>query len=453
MSKTENPVKAESKEQKENNEKSDEIFSIASNRGFFFKTAEIYGGKKGFYTYGHLGKALKNKFEKLWKKYFLSLNDNFYEIQGSNILPKQVFEASGHLENFKGLMFGVNVEKGSEDYLSPETAQSAYLVFKKEFEATRRKLPLGLAIIGNAYRNEISPRQLFFRLREFNQAELQIFIDPEIIEKAEKWNEVKNYKLRVFSENKLKEISCDELNKTKKIPQLYLYYLAKVQKFYLDIIGIKKEKLRLYHVGEDERAFYNKIHFDVEIDMETLGGFKEVTGVHYRTDYDLSRHEKHSKQNLHVNYMNKNLLPHVIELSFGVDRNIWALLDVFYEKDKVESAEGVKEERYRFKFPAVLSPVDVAIFPLVNKEGMPEIAEKIFEELREEFSCFYDDSASIGKRYRRQDEIGTPFCVTVDGESLKKKDVTVRDRDSLKQERVKISELKSYLNNKIHNIK
>lgn len=477
--------------------KTDEINAISSKRGFFFQTASIYGGKAGFFTYGHLGKALKTNWERIWRKNILRLDDNFYEVQSNNILPEQVFIASGHAENFndpmtectkchfrfradqfledkgvkdaeslspeemtkmiseKGfkcprcggelsevkqfnMMFKVNV--GFEDeisYLSPETAQAAYLVFKEEFNATRAKLPLGIAIIDKAYRNEISPRQMFFRLREFSQAELQIFFDPAKIDEHERWKEVKGKKLRVklSSKEEEEELSCEELN-TKGFPKFYLYYASKVQDFYLDSLSIPREKFRLRELGEKERAFYNKVHLDVEIFLDTLGGFKEVAGIHYRTDHDLLGHQKVSGKNLEVFYDGKKLLPHVLELSFGVDRNIWALLDIFYT---------VGKEGSMFAFPARFSPVTAAVFPIVKGPRFEKIAEKVFRDLREKWNVIYDRSGSIGRRYARNDEIGTPFCITVDGDSIKNKDVTVRDRDTGKQIRVKIEELSKIL--------
>ncbi len=478
-------------------EKIDEINKIASRRGFFFQTAEIYGGKAGFFTYGHLGKKMKNKFESLWRKHFLKLEDNFVEIQSNNILPEPVFKASGHLENFndpmteckqchfrfradqfledKGIenaealsiekmtilikeknmkcprcggklsevkqfnmMFPVNIGfQGEKGYLSPETAQASYLAFKQEFEATRRKLPLGIAIIDKAYRNEISPRQMFFRLREFTQAELQIFFDSDKINEHPKWQEVKKKKLRLKLIGKeVEEINCEEANIKLNLPKFYLYYASKIQEFYLEVLKIPKEKFRFRELSEKERAFYNKIHFDIELNLDTLGGFKEVAGLHYRTDHDLKGHSEISGKNLEIFYEGKRILPHVLELSFGVDRNIWALLDIFYD---------VGKEGSMFKFPPKIAPFEIAILPLVNKAGMDKLAKEVYSSLKEDFDCFYDDSGSIGRRYARQDEIGTPFCITIDGESLKKKDVTIRRRDDQKQIRVKINDLKEIL--------
>lgn len=481
-------------------DKLNKISAIALKRGFFWPTAEIYGGKAGFYSYGHLGKAMKNKFEQLWRSYFLE--ENCYEIQGSSILPEQVFVASGHLENFNdpliecktchfrfradqfledqgiktenltieemskiisdkqmkcpkcnswhlssvkwfNMMFPISLgAAGVKDiaYLTPETAQAAYLAFKREFEATRKKLPLGIAIIDKAFRNEISPRQLFFRLREFTQAELQIFFDPDEIDKIEenKWKQIAKYKLLLLPQNakEIKEISCEEANKKLKIPKFYLYYMTLVQKFYIEKLTIPKEKFRLRELGEKERAFYNKIHWDVELELETLGNFKEVAGIHYRTDHDLLNHEKHSKTNLHIFYNNKSFIPHIIELSFGVDRNIWSFLDIFYKEEK-------ENDRTIFVFPKIIAPVDVAIFPLVSREKMPEKALEVYNLLKSKtnLSCFYDETDSIGRRYRRQDEIGTPYCITIDSQTMKDDTVTIRNRDDMKQKRVKIKNL------------
>ncbi len=496
-------MKKQIKEQEKN--VLDKINSIASRKGFFFQTAEIYGGRAGFFTYGHLGKKLKQNWEKLWRQNILSLDDNFYEIQSNNILPFPVFKASGHLENFndplteckkchfrfradqfledKGvenaesltvekmsklineknlncpkcgsqlskvkqfnMMFPVSIgfddEKG---YLSPETAQSAYLTFKQEFEATRKKLPLGLAIIDKAYRNEISPRQMFFRLREFTQAELQIFFNPEDINKHPSWNKIKRKKLLIKQTGKkqIKEINCEELNRKLKLPKFYLYYAAKIQEFYLNVLKIPKKKFRFRELSKEERAFYNKIHLDIEVDLDTLNGFKEVAGLHYRTDHDLKGHQEISGKKLEINYEGKKFIPHILELSFGVDRNIWMLLDIFFGKGK----EGAM-----FKFPKNISPYQIAIFPLIkNKKQFTKTARKICQDLKQEFDCFYDESGSIGRRYARQDEIGTNYCITIDDKSLKQKDVTIRDRDSTKQIRVKISELKEILKKLIEN--
>ncbi len=479
--------------------KSENIMNIATKRGFFFPTAEIYNTKAGFWTYGHLGKLMKNKFENLWRNYFLKLNPNFYEIEGSDILPEKVFQASGHLKNFNdpltecnkchirykaddlieekigkkvvaldekeltslikenkikcpnckselmpvkffNMMFDVKIgATGNElGYLSPETAQNSYLSFKREFSALREKLPMGLAIIGKAFRNEISPRQGFFRLREFIQAELQIFFDPDKLNEHESWKEIENYKLQVLleKEKKVKEISCNDLNKN-NIPKFYIYYLAKIQQFYLDSLKIPKEKFRFRQLSEKEKAFYNTIHFDIELDMETLDGFKEVSGLHYRTNYDLINHQQASNESLEVFYNNKKFIPHVLEISFGIDRNIWALMDIFYKEEK---------DRTLFLFPSTIAPVEVAVFPLVNKDGLPEKATEVYNLLKNDYKVISDYSGSIGRMYRRVDEIGVPAMITIDHQTLNDNTVTLRDITTMKQIRISLQDLKQTIN-------
>ncbi len=484
-------------------EKTEKILDIATKRGFFYPSAEIYGSKSGFWTFGHLGTRIKHKWQDLWKDFFLGLSNNYFEIEDCNVLPKKVFMGSGHLEHFNdpltecekchlrfradelieealdinaegldeeamtkliednkllcpkcqskllpvkmfNMMFDLKVGATGDEimYLRPETAQAPFLAFKRQFNALRKKLPLGLAVIGRAYRNEISPRQGFFRLREFSQAELQIFFNPENIDKADCWDEVKDYKLRLFrvadrKSGKVKELTCNEANSKFKIPKFYVYHLAKVQQFYLNCLSLDKERFRLRELDEKERAFYNKVHFDVELNLDTLQGFKEVGGVHYRTDHDLGGHQLASKEKLEVFVDDKRFVPHVLELSFGVDRNVWALLDIFYDEDK---------ERSFFRFPQIVSPIDVAVFPLVKKDNLPEKAKELFNGLRKHFKTFYDESGSVGKRYRRQDEIGTVYCVTVDHDTLDKGTVTIRDRDSMAQVKVDAEELVNVLN-------
>ena len=256
------------------------------------------------------------------------------------------------------------------------------------------------------------------------------------------FNSVKDYDLFLNIKNKSLKVKAKDAVEKNKLPKFYVYYLVKVQQFYLETLKIPEKKFRLRELDEKERAFYNKIHFDVELDLETLGGFKEVGGVHYRGDHDLGGHQKGSNIKLEVtieeNGKSKRFIPHVLELSFGVDRNIWALLDLFYKEEK---------ERSLFTFPGIVTPLDVAVFPLVNKDKIPELSEKVFLQLFSKgFNVFYDDAGSIGRRYRRQDEIGTKICITIDYESLKNNDVTMRDIDTMKQIRVRIDKLDLKLN-------
>ena len=248
---------------------------------------------------------------------------------------------------------------------------------------------------------------------------------------------IKNYKLILFlhkdrKSNKATEMTCDEVNKKLKLPKFYIYHLAKIQQFYLEKLKIPKNKFRFKELTPEERAFYNKIHFDVELYFDTLNGFKEVSGLHYRSDFDLKAHQKGSGERLDVNVNGKPVICNILETSFGVDRNIWALVDIFFKEEK---------ERTLFTFPPKLAPIDVAVFPLVNKDGLPEKAREIYTMLKEDFETFYDQSGSVGRLYRRQDEVGTRACITVDHQTLKNNTVTLRNHTSMRQIRVKIANL------------
>jgi len=482
----------------------EDIVEIAKRRGFFWQNSLVHGGIAGFYDYAHLGLLLKRKWEDKWREFFLGLDDSFYEIQSCCILPESVFKASGHLasfadpvakcskcgyseradqileeglkESFEGktleemtaiikkhnircpkckgalaevgtlnMMFPVSIGTGKEmktGYLSPETAQGAYINFRLEFEALRRQLPLGLAIVGRAFRNEIAPRNTLIRMREFTQAELQIFFDPEKIGEHPRFGEVAKMKLRVFpvtarKDGDVQEISCSDIVTRLKLPKFYVYHMARVQEFYLDVLKLPREKFRFRQLSDEEKAFYNKYHWDIELDLASLGGFKEVAGLHYRTDHDLAGHEKVSGEKQSVSIDGRTFIPHVLEISMGVDRNVYALLELAYTEEKVGG-----EERAVLKFPRLVSPFDAGVFPLNNKDGLPEMGREVQAKLKDAgFNVFYDATASIGRRYRRVDEIGVPVGITIDYESKDKKDCTIRDRDSMKQVRVKISEL------------
>ena len=280
------------------------------------------------------------------------------------------------------------------------------------------------------------------RQREFTQAELQIFFDPEKIGVHERFEQISDYKLSLFTladkpSNTITEITCKDAVSKLKLPQFYVYHLAKIQKFYLDVLKLPRDVFRFRELSEEERAFYNKIHWDIELFLESLGGFKEVGGLHMRGSHDLSGHGKQSGHDMHVTIGDRRFIPNVLEISMGVDRNVYAILDIFYYDEKNEN-----EDRILLKIPALLAPFSIALFPLVNKDNIPIKSLEIKKLLKEKgFDIFYDDSGSIGRRYRRMDEIGTPFCVTVDHESLVNEDVTIRYRDSMVQTRVKISEL------------
>jgi glycyl-tRNA synthetase len=472
----------------------DKIIELSVKRGFFYPAFEIYGSTAGFYTYGSVGLRVKRNWENLWRKFFVQdAVERFVEIQAPDVMPEPVFRASGHLQNFldpvvvckkcgfteradtlieevlkerfegkseqeldsiirkhnikcpqcKGELkevgrlnlmfgFGLGAEASNRGFLRPETAQGSYVSFLREYKINRERLPLGLAIVGKAYRNEIAPRQALIRMREFTQAEIQIFFDPQTMD-YEPYQEVADNKVLVLFSGEKKErlVSVSEIAKHTN-SQLYCYYLAKVAEFYQKL-GIK---VRFTEIGKEERAFYNKIQFDIEAYIEAFDAWKEVMGLHYRGDHDLSGHEKISKQNMSIAKDGRRFIPHVLELSFGVDRNVFALLDSVFK-------EG-KEGPY-FALPPNLAPNLVGVYPLVSKDGLGQKAEEIFSSLRSHFDVIFDDGGSIGRRYARSDEIGVPFGITVDYDSMKNHDVTLRDRDSTKQIRVKITELPSIL--------
>ncbi|MBI2665520.1 glycine--tRNA ligase [Candidatus Woesearchaeota archaeon] len=478
---------------------------FAKKKGFIYPSSEIYGGLSGFYDYGHLGTKLKKNFENHWRNYFLGLDRNYFELETANIMHENVFKASGHLENFidpvvkcstcafseradhfveraikqrvegfsaekltdlikqhklscplckaslmpvtiMNMMFPVHLGVGSihTAYLRPETAQSPYVNFKLQYELQRKKLPLGLALVGRAYRNEISPRNLTLRQREFTQAELQIFFNPNLVNDHPQFDLVKDYKLRTLMEEdrakkKIVERTAQELV-SKGLPKFYVYHLVKIQQFYFEELGIPKEKFRLFQLNDEEKAFYNKYHFDLEIELSELG-FTEVGGLHYRTDHDLGGHQKISGEKMEIfdEESGKRFIPHVLELSFGVDRNVYALLDLGYDDNK-------ERGNIVLHLPKKLGPFYCAVFPLVkNKPEIVAKAEMVFDAIKKMFPCLYDEAASVGRRYARADEIGVSYCITVDFDSLQDDAVTIRDRDTTKQERVKVSKLKEEL--------
>ena len=481
--------------------KLDDLLSFTRRKGLVWQSAELYGGMAGFYDYGHLGAGLKRRWEDLWLDYFLGLHDNYHLIDSANVMPEESLKASGHVAHFTdilvecqkchasyradtlieektgksaedltteetdrriaetglkcakcggafsksspfNMMFPLQVGARQDEhgYLRPETAQGVYLNFNREFELLRKRLPMGLAIIGRAYRNEIAPRQVLYRLRELIQAELQIFFDPEKFDREVNTGQVDDYELNVSLVEErdmrvMRTVRASELYS--RLPPWYVYHMAKIQEFYIDGMKVPAQKFRFREKSEKERAFYNRIHFDIEVELESLGGFREVAGIHYRGDYDLTCHQKGSAKSLEVNIEGKKFIPHVLELSFGVDRNVWALLDLHYSK---------QGERTLFSIPSRLAPVQVGVFPLMARDGLDSAAAEIAKTLRAAgLRVFYDESGSIGRRYARMDESGTPFCVTVDYDSLEKKDATIRERDSARQVRVPIPDLASRL--------
>jgi len=483
----------------------EELISFAKRTAMFWPSADIYGGSAGLYDYGHVGTLLKKRFESVWSAFFVDASD-YYFIEGTTILPDKPLVASGHAAMFNDILIncskcktyyradvvlaeqnvkisdgasaeeinrlvkenpvkcpkckgefaeakpfnmmfdlGLGPEKLEKGYLRPETAQSVYLNFYREFSILRRALPLGLAIIGRAYRNEISPRQGLYRMRELTQAELQIFFDPETWKvDISKFGDRK-INLLMHDKDKIESLSVKEIIEKYEVPEFYAYHMALIDIFYIDVLKVPRDKFRFREKFGTEKAFYNKVHMDIEVKVESWGDFKEVGGLHYRTDYDLTSHTKGSKQDLSVKMDNKRFTPHVLELSFGVDRNIWMLLDVFYKKI---------EDRSILSIQPYLAPFVCGIFSLQKDEKLDELTSSIHKKLKSLFRVFRDDSGSIGRRYARQDEIGTPFCITVDYESVDKASneygtVTVRYRDDKKQVRLKVDEIDGFMRKEI----
>lgn len=484
--------------------KIDELYALLRRRGVLWPSAEIYGGAQGLYDYGPLGAALKRRIEDAWQSWFLGLSEDYYLIEPAEILPEAVVRASGHLENFTdpevvcgkchavfradtvlekarpegvdglsveairgllsthrakcpncgsseltvptpfNLMFGLDWGAASAEraYLQPETAQASYLAFPRMWEVGRRALPLGIANIAHAYRNEIAPRQVLFRMRAFTQAELQIFFDPAAFplpfaEVADEVVPVVRAAERLAGREAVVPTAARELVAA-GLPEFYVYHMVQSLRFYRDVLGHPAGRIRFWEKSDAERAFYNRIQFDIEVELESLGGYKELGAVHYRGDYDLGRHGSAVKQDLSVvPASGGRVLPHVLELTFGVDRNLWALADRHLGKDG---------ERTLWRLPPSLAPEPVAVFPLLKKEHGAE-AERVAGLLRDAgVPAVTDASGSIGKRYARMDEVGTPFCLTIDGASLDPASpehgtVTVRERDSKSQRRVAVADL------------
>jgi glycyl-tRNA synthetase len=301
------------------------------------------------------------------------------------------------------------------------------------YRASRAKLPVGMAQVGKSFRNEISPRNTIFRTREFTQAEVEVFFNPKKENDFEKFEQIKNYKIRfalLGKEDDIVEMTCAEAF-DKKIfrSKIEAYYLALHLQFF-ESIGIPSDLMRIREIGPEEKPFYAKSAWDLEV--KTSLGWTEIIANHYRTDHDLKSHSVGSGKDLSIMEDNEKLLPWVWEDSMGIDRLMLALMDI-----------GLKEEGERsyLKLSPEVSPYHVALFPLVNKDGLDEKAFEVYKSLKDKFDVFYDDSGSIGRRYARQDEVGTPFCVTIDYDTMQDNTVTIRHRDTTKQERVKIEDL------------
>ena len=477
----------------------EKLVSLAKRRGFVYQSSEIYGGLNGAWDYGPLGVELLRNIKDAWWK-AMTFREDIEGIDAAILMHPRVWEASGHVENFtdpmvdckqckaryrldilfeelsikkqkdvlreleptkfqgqlqdefvvtefqkiaeasqssvlrilscptcgnKGtftearkfnLMFKTFVgpveDTGSAVYLRPETAQGIFVNFLNVQAASRQKLPFGIAQIGKAFRNEINTKNFLFRTREFEQMEMQFFVKPGTdVTWFEYWRE-----------------------------QRWKWFVS---------IGMREAKLRWHRHEPDKLAHYAKDAYDIEYEFPF--GWGEIEGVHNRSDYDLSRHEQFSGKSLKYfdEETKEKFTPFIIETSAGASRSFMAVLVDAYNEEEAPTADGKMETRTVMKFQPQLAPIKAAIFPLVNRDGMPEISRNIERDLRPHLHVFYDDSGAVGRRYRRQDEIGTPFCVTVDSQTLQDQSVTVRERDSMIQERVNSTQLLGYLAQKL----
>jgi len=422
----------------------DKLVSLCKRRGFVFQSSELYGGLGSVWDYGPLGVELKRNVKERWWRAMVHARDDIEGLDAGILMHPKVWEASGHVAGFtdplvdckhckqrfraddprlkgtpgqpdsqcpacgmKGtltaprlfnLMFktfmGPVEDQAALVYLRPETAQGIYVNYLNVLQASRQKVPFGIAQIGKAFRNEITPGNFIFRTREFEQMEMQFFVRPGT---DEEWFELWRGERMAWHKS----------------------------------LGIRAEKLRWHQHGPDELAHYAKAAFDIEYEFPF--GWAEFEGIHNRTDFDLSRHQEYSGKKLEYfdQERNERYLPYVVETSVGADRTALALLCDAYHEEQVEG-----ESRVVLRLAPALAPIKAAVLPLVKKDGLPEIAERIYRDLKGRFNAFYDDGGSIGRRYRRQDEAGTPFCFTVDGQTKDDGTVTVRHRDSLQQERI-----------------
>jgi glycyl-tRNA synthetase len=442
----------------------DKIVSLSKRRGYVFQSSEIYGGLNGCWDYGPLGvELLRNIKEQWWQT--MTYREDVEGLDASILMHPRVWEASGHVANFtdpmvdckeckarfradqiEDAMCGSNAYKGRkagkcqsegkftearqfnlmfktfvgpvEDsgavvYLRPETAQGIFVNFLNVAAASRQKPPFGIAQIGKAFRNEINTKNFLFRTREFEQMEMQFFVKPG---SDVEW---------------------------------FNYWKAERIKWYQEL-GMTASKMQFHQHEPDKLAHYAKDAYDIEYQFPF--GWGEIEGIHNRTDFDLSRHEEFSGKTMKYfdEQSKEKYTPYIIETSSGASRSFMAFLVDAYREEEAPTADGKSELRTVLGLHPKLAPVKAAIFPLVNRDGMPELARNIEASLRRHFRVFFDDSGAVGRRYRRQDEAGTPFCITVDSQTLQDQTVTVRERDSMKQERVASAQLASYLDGKIN---
>ncbi|MHA1684997.1 MAG: glycine--tRNA ligase [Candidatus Heimdallarchaeaceae archaeon] len=482
----------------------DKIIDVCLRRGFVMPAAEIYGGVGGFYEFGPLGTLLRQKIIDYWRQNYVLDDDYVFEMSGSLLLPENVFKASGHLDSFndplvqcnkcksmyradhviketlkvnvegysieeldkiiqensikcptcKGnlsnvrlfnLMFKTTVGPtgGQTAYLRPETAQNIFINFKRLSGFMRNKLPFGIAQVGFSYRNEISPRNFLLRVREFEQMEIEMFYDPEKANEHPFFEEVRELTINLVTREMQEkgwteplEIKVEEAVEKGLIPNQYLAYYMALESEMLQNFGIPKEDFWFRHMMPHETPHYSGGNYDLEVKLSI--GELEIIGNALRTDYDLKKHAKASKSAFEIVVNNKKILPHVIEPSMGVGRIFYTILEKCYR-------EGDRGWLW-FQFPPVIAPLEVAVFPLMKKDGLKEYAYEIHQLLKDSgYLSFYDDSGKIGKRYARADEVGIPYCVTIDYETLENDTITIRDRDTMKQIRVPTEDLEAIL--------
>jgi glycyl-tRNA synthetase len=427
----------------------EKIISLSKRKGFIYQGSDIYGGLAGTWDYGPLGVVLKNNIKALWWRKFVDEREDMYGIDAAILMNQNVWKTSGHVSGFSdpmvecekchhrfrtdhlddkskcpdcggnfgeernfNMMFQTSVgaveDSSSISYLRPETAQGMFVNFKNVIDSFHPKLPFGLAQIGKAFRNEITPRDFIFRVREFEQMEIEYFL------KESDWEK-------------------------------YFEYFRDEMLEWINDVGIDMGKVHEVEVTADDRAHYSKRTIDFEFEFPF--GQKELYGLAYRTNYDLTKHSEVS--GVELSYLDEEsgekIIPHVIEPSFGLDRTVLALISSVYREEAVPGNEG--EDRVYLKFPPKMAPVKAAISPLLkNKPELVERARAIYAKVKTSIpQIMWDDNGNIGKRYRRQDEIGTPYCVVIDFQTLEDGTITVRDRDTLKQDRIHEDELIAYI--------
>lgn len=430
---------------KNTNDKMDRLVSLCKRRGFVFQSSEIYGGLNSCWDYGPLGAELKRNIKTFWWNAMTNRRDDIEGLDAAILMHPEVWRTSGHVDEFTdplvdcktcksrfradeladptkcpvcgnktlteprnfNLMFktfmGPVEDVSAVVYLRPETAQGIYVNFLNVKNSSRQKVPFGIAQIGKAFRNEITPGNFIFRTREFEQMEMQYFIKPS---EDDKWFE---------------------------------YWREQRWQWYRDL-GITESRMRWHEHGPGDLAHYAKKAYDIEYEFPF--GWKELEGIHNRTDFDLTRHQNATnKKMLYIDPVtNEQYIPYIIETSAGCDRTLLTVLVDAYEEDDTRG-----EKSAVLKFSPKIAPIKAAVLPLVKKDGMPEIAIKLYEELKKKFKVFYDDSGSIGRRYARMDEAGCPYCITIDGQTSEDETVTIRDRDSMEQTRHKLAEVVEYL--------